>query len=421
MSAMTRELYFFLRLRSGIAALALLLLLGLGGVASGLLETQRQHDAITRMQPLQASDVSAISAWVSRSGDPGNAAYYTFHATWNPPSDLAFAALGMGDVAPSILRVRALGLEAQLYEGDIVNPEVAMPGRFDFAFVLIYVAPLFVILLLHDLFSAEREAGRLGVLRSTPQATARLWAPRIAVRLAGLLVALALPFLLGAFIAGTPGWKTASVLGLIAAYLAFWALLSLAVARLGTTSIGNGMTLAALWLVLALVAPSLAHVAINTAVPLRQGAELSLLQRNAVHGAWDKPKAATMDAFFQSHPEWAGTAPVTAPFHWKWYFAFHQVGDESVATLAQQYRDGILERSRLAERLGLILPTVGVQLALHRLAETDPRAQLAYQDRIRAFHKRLRTFYYPYIFNELPFGMEDFEKAPRYAPEAKQP
>jgi ABC-2 type transport system permease protein len=128
-----------------------------------------------------------------------------------------------------------------------------------------------------------------------------------------------------------------------------------------------------------------------------------------------------MDAFFQSHPEWAGTAPVTAPFHWKWYFAFHQVGDESVATLAQQYRDGILERSRLAERLGLILPTVGAQLALHRLAETDPRAQLAYQDRVRAFHKRLRTFYYPYIFNERPFGMEDFEKAPRYAPEIQEP
>jgi ABC-2 type transport system permease protein len=62
-----------------------------------------------------------------------------------------------------------------------------------------------------------------------------------------------------------------------------------------------------------------------------------------------------------------------------------------------------------------------VQLALHRLAETDPRAKLAYQDRIRAFHKRLRTLNYTYIFNELPFGMDDFEKAPRYAPETKQP
>ena len=31
---------------------------------------------------------------VPADADPGNAAYYTFHATWDLPSDLAFAALG---------------------------------------------------------------------------------------------------------------------------------------------------------------------------------------------------------------------------------------------------------------------------------------------------------------------------------------
>jgi len=166
--------------------------------------------------------------------------------------------------------------------------------------------------------------------------------------------------------------------------------------------------------VLTLLIPAFSHLAINAAVPLRQGMELSLLQRTAVHRAWDIPQAKTMNAFFRSHPEWANTAPLTTPFHWKWYFAFHQVGDEAVADLARQYRDGVLIRAGWSERLGHVLPTAGVQLALHRLADTDPHGQSAYQDGIRGYHRDLRRFYYPYLFNERPFDRADFARAPAY-------
>ncbi len=46
---------------------------------------------------------------------------------------------------------------------------------------------------------------------------------------------------------------------------------------------------------------------------------------------------------------------------------------------------------------------------------TDVQAHLAYQDRIRAFHGRLRAFYYAYLFRDLPFTNEDFARAPRFA------
>ena len=107
---------------------------------------------------------------------------------------------------------------------------------------------------------------------------------------------------------------------------------------------------------------------------------------------------------------------MTAPFHWKWYFAFHQVGDQSVADLARAYEAGVLRRAELSERIGHVLPGVGVQVALHRLADTDPQAQMAYLDRIRGFHAELRRFYYPYLFNERPFDRADFARAPAFAP-----
>lgn len=414
MNDLIREARLFLRLRAALAAALGLFLLAAAGTAAGLVEIARQNDAIARIAPQQAADVQAISDWVSRDKDAGNAAYYTFHATWDPPSDLAFAALGLRDVAPYMLRVRALGLEAQLYEGDIGNPEASLPGRFDFAFVLVYLTPLFAILLFHDLLSGEREAGRLRSLEAAAGDARRLWTARVAVRVTALLLALALPFLAGATIAGVAAWKASAVLLLILGYIGFWTALCLVVGRMTRSSLANAMTLAATWLVLTVIAPAVGHVAINTAAPLRQGMELSLHQRTAVHQAWDIPKADTMRAFFTTHPEWADTAPVTQPFHWKWYFAFHQVGDQSVADMSRDYRAGILKRAALSERLGYVLPGVAVQLALHRLADTDPAAQIAYQDRIRAFHADLRRFYYPYLFNETPFGAPDFGKSPAF-------
>lgn len=415
MNDLIREARLFLGLRAAVLAALALFALAAAGVGAGLVEVGRQADTIARIGPQQAADVQAVSDWVSKGKDPGNAAYYTFHATWDPPSDLAFAALGARDVAPYVLRVRALCLEAQLYEGEIGNPEALLPGRFDFAFVLVYLTPLFAILLFHDLRSGEREAGRLRSLEASAGDARRLWTARVAVRLAALFLALALPFLAGALAGGTALWRVGAVLLLILGYATFWAVLCLVVGRMARSSLANAMTLAATWLVLTIIAPAVGHVAINTAVPLSQGMELSLRHRDAVNRAWDIPKAETMDAFFATHPEWAATAPLPAAFHWKWYFAFHQVGDESVADMARAYRDGILARAAWSERTGLVLPGVAVQVALHRLADTDPMAQVAYQARIRAFHAQLRRFYYGYLFHDRPFGAEDFARTPAFA------
>jgi ABC-2 type transport system permease protein len=62
------------------------------------------------------------------------------------------------------------------------------------------------------------------------------------------------------------------------------------------------------------------------------------------------------------------------------------------------------------------LPPIAIQRGLHRLANTDVSAQLAYQDRVRAFHDRLRRFYYPYLFDGTPFTPAQFDSAPEYAP-----
>jgi ABC-2 type transport system permease protein len=413
-SLWTLEARLFLRQRLALPALLLMAILSIFSVWAGMTEMSRQRDIIARIQPQQAADVASIAKWVSKEGDAGNAAYYTFHATWDAPSALAFAAIGQRDVAPYILRVRALGLEAQLYESENYNAELALPGRFDWAFVLTYIAPLLVIILLHDLKSGEREAGRFNLLAAMARSERGLWRRRIVLRLGALWLMLVLPFAVGAMISGAHIGGIAIFFLVSAAYLVFWTLLCLWIGSRGWSSVTNAATLAASWLVLTLILPAMAHLAINMVVPVRQGVELTLAQREKIHGGWDRPKAETMQAFFKVHPEWKDTKPVEGGFHWKWYYAFQHLGDLAAGDQAKAYRAGLERRDSLTVRIGVLLPAVGVQTLLHRVAKTDMRAGLAYQDRIRIYHERLRRFYYPYLFNETPFREADFAKTPKW-------
>lgn len=414
MNLYAHELRLLWRQRLSRFAILLLAALAVAALAAGMAEVARQRAAIAAIPAAQAEDIGAVADYVVRTKDAGSAAYYSFHPTWDAPAPLAFASLGMRDVSPFILRIRALGLEAQIYDGDSFNPELALPGRFDFAFVLVFLAPLFVIALFHDLTSSEREAGRVRTLMALPRGGGALWRRRTLVRFALIWGALALPFGLAAAIEGVGIGLVTAVLGLAAAYLLFWIGVAALVARLGWRSVTNAATLAAAWLLLVLVVPTLANVAIDRAVPISEGTEIALAQREAVNRAWDIPREATMRRFYARHPEWAGSPPLGAAFHYKWYLAFHQNGDQAVARRVADYRHGLEARDRAAQALGWVLPPIGVQAALTRLANSDLGAQLAYQDRIRAFHARLRRFYYGYLFTDRPFAREDFDRAPRF-------
>lgn len=416
MKSLSFELRLVFRSRLVTAALLLLLLLSGAAVWSGMREVARERQTIARVGPLNEQDVASVARRNAESKEGGNPAYYTFYSTWDPPSDAAFLAVGLRDVAPYVLRVRALGLQAQLYEGETFNPELALSGRFDFAFVLIYLAPLFVIALLHDLVSGERQARRLRMLAALPQG-ARMWRRRVGLRCALVFACMTLPACAGAAFSETGVLNLAVVLLVAATYLAFWAGVSLLVATRGWRSVANATALMGAWAVLTLVLPALANVALIRAVPVHQGVDLMMAQRQAVNGAWEVPRDQTMRKFFAGHPQWQDTAPLPSTFHWKWYFAFHQLGDESVAPQVQAYRAGLQARQAWTERLGWLLPGVGAQAILHRVAGTDLPAQLAYQDGIADFHRRIREFYYSYMFKDRAFGVGDYAKRPQFAPQ----
>lgn len=397
-----QEFVFLSKSRAALSVLFTLFLASALSVTLGINYVAQEREQIAE---LIERDTQERAFKRGQAVDYGGAAYDAFHAAWNEPSALAFAAVGQRDLNPTMVRIRALAIEGQIYETDSVNPELALAGRFDFSFVVAYLLPLIVIFLFYDLISSERESGRLNLLSVTASSGRLLWLPRIALRVGGILLAALLPLWVGAVLEESAFNAVAALSLTVVSQCLFWTALVLFIAaRPALRSEAIAAASVGCWLLLTLAVPIAGKTYIESRVSGAQGSEVALVQREAVNDAWDLPKAVTMDAFYASHPEWADSAPIGEEWHWKWYYAFQQVGDETAAQLAQDYRQSMLARDTLTASVALLSPAVAVQRALESLAETNLQANLGFEDEVRRYHETIRRAYYPVLFREVPFS-----------------
>lgn len=392
-----REWQFMLRQRYILVLLVCTFLISGFSVISGLNEVDQQLQTIERLRLADNEDRSDAQA---KYNDVGLLAYYSFHLTYSPPSDLAFAALGERDIYPWKHRIRMLALEGQIYESDAQNAELAQAGKIDFVFVLSALAPLLIILLFHDLYASERTSGRHDLLVTTARSSFALWGARVAVRFCSVLVCLMVPFYVGTWLSGTSGVSVLLTSLWCVAYLVFWTVLSVWWCKHASSAPRVASGLIGVWVFLTFVIPILGDLAINQTIHAPEGGEIVLTQREAVNDAWDLPKKTTMDAFLATHSKWKNHVEMQSMFEWKWYYAFQQVGDQTAASLSQEYQTAAKRKYDLAGYVSLFSPPLLLQRHLTRIANTDAVAAFEYEQQIREFHKQIRLFYYPWLFTQ---------------------
>lgn len=377
----------------------------------GIAEINHQQATLER---LRQADTADRTAQLSHQSDWGGAAYYSFHLTYDPPSDFAFAALGQRDLQPWKHRVRMLALEGQIYERDVGNPVAALVGRFDFAFLTAFVIPLVLIFLLYDLRASEKIAGRHNLLEATDGGRLPVWLIRAGLRSGAVLLALVLPLLLAGVVVGSAFQTLLWACLLVAVYVAFWTLICYRVGRWQQPATVILMALIGLWATLAVILPTGARMAIDRVVPVPAGADILMLQRETVNDAWDLPREQTLQAFFARHPEWADYQKAGDAFEWPWYYAFQEVGDLKTEPLTKAYREGRLQRDHLAGLASLLAPPSLLERSMQILARTDLRSAVAYEDRVRGFHAELRDYYYPWLFRNIPFDTTALGQLPGF-------
>ncbi|MEO0345138.1 MAG: DUF3526 domain-containing protein [Pseudomonadota bacterium] len=406
------EVWFLLRDRAFRVWVLVVLLFSGFAVWSGLAEIAQQRESIAFL--LDADSKDRASEFANQS-DWGSAAYYSFHLTYAPPSDFAFAAMGQRDASTWKHRLRMLALEGQIYEHDPGNPELALIGRFDFAFFAAFVLPLVLIFLLHDIKAGERTAGRFNLLVSSAGDDNTLWWTRAFLRAAGVLVAALVPLLVGGAVSGTSAATLLGATAAVAAYVFFWTVVCL---WLGSRQRPASVILASLigvWVLLGTLLPAGGRVIIDRMVSVPTGADILMTQREAVNDAWDLSVADTMAPFVARHPEWTGYTDTGDGFDWGWYYAFQQVGDQTTESLSGAYRAGRTRRDQLAGWFAIAAPPALLERWLQKLADTDVSAVLDYENSVRAFHAELRAFYYPGLFGDAPFDPTRIDDLPQYS------
>ena len=412
MKGVARELAFLLRDRGVLLSLVVAATAAGVAVLLGVVEVAQQRATIAELLAADRAEREVVQAGQT---DWGGAAYYTFHLTVDEPTGFAFAALGQRDVSPWKHRIRLLALEGQIYESDAGNPDFALIGRFDYAFVVSLLAPLLLILLLHDVRSSERAAGRYEWLGATSGKDHSPWRLRSGLKVALLTGCLLLPLWIGGLASSSGAGVLASASLLTALHLSFWWGVCSLIDRHGWTSSVNLVAACGVWLLLAVIAPATIQAVVDASIHLPDGGDIVLTQREAVNDAWDLPKEATMEPFVARHPEWEDHVEVTRPFEWKWYYAFQQVGDQKAEEISLAFRDGRQRRESLAGKLSWLSPPALLERALQRAAQTDGRSALEYEDRVRRYHAELRAWYYPKLFPDLPFDQDLLAGIPEYS------
>lgn len=420
LSGINREAKFLFKQRYLLVLLSVVFFLSGFAVWSGISETRTQQATIERLLEKDSFDRENVLA---KQSDYGSAAYYSFHLTYSEPSAIAFAAIGQRDIYPWKHRIRMLALEGQIYETDADNPELSFLGRFDFAFIASVLLPLFVILLLHDLRSSERESGRYDLLITTAAKQQSLWLSRALVLCGALALAMLLPFWVGAIINEASLASTSLISLIVVGHILIWMLLTLWFTASKLTAKQSSAKIASIllsaWLVVTVLVPVSSDIAIDKLVDSPTGGEILLTQREAVNDAWDLPFSTTWDAFLATHPEWENDTEMVSSFEWKWYYAFQQVGDQKAAELSEAYRQATKQKDELASLAALLSPPVLSQRLMSSIAETDTLAAMRYEQRIRDYHQSLREFYYPLLFKKAPFSLNTMAEIPEFSNQNK--
>lgn len=389
------ELKNFLAGHAVMVGLLVIFLAGLYAIEQGRRLIAAQQQILAATPAMQSEHLDKMLAQHA-TPDPLNTLYYLNHFTTHEPSRYAPLSIGLRDVNPFNLKVRMLTLEGQLYDGDIRNPATLALGNFDLAFLLVFLYPLLIIAFTHNTLSSEQEQGIWPLLCSQPISPRKVLAVKASLRFLPIVAIWVLTLLVSLFWLRLPlDQRFGYVLLISLSYLLFWFAASWFVMSFRRSSNFNALTLLGVWLALTILLPAALNVALATFLPVPEAFAVTVNQREGYHQQWDRPKAETMQRFFQRYPEYASFQAPADKFSWGWYFAAQHLGDEEAAESASQLRAKLLQRQQWTQRLAWLVPTINAQTAFNKIAQTELENHLAYLDSVRSFHEQIRRHFYP--------------------------
>ncbi|WP_428273770.1 DUF3526 domain-containing protein [Candidatus Palauibacter sp.] len=321
------------------------------------------------------------------------------HTAVLTPGPLTALAVGQSDLLPYYYDVNIYTNESSFQQnGEVESPLNLMVGRFDLAFVVVYLLPLLVLALSFNVLSEEREQGTLALTLSQPVSARGVVAAKLAFRallVVGMVLAVSLAGIVVAGDFDAPGrillWCSAVV-----AYALFWFVLAAWVNSLRRSSAWNATVLVGAWLVLVVVLPAAINIAAGLLHPLPSRVQMVTAQREASNEAVNQ-RSELLARYLEDHPEMAEGVVADEPGLGALAWAATDAVNRRLEEVTAEHDARRAEQIALVRRYRFLSPALLAQEVLIDAAGTGDARFAAFQSQVRVFAERWREFFVPAI------------------------
>jgi ABC-2 type transport system permease protein len=332
-----------------------------------------------------------------------------------PPAPLAVLATGQSDLSPGHESVFVGKLNAPAdSRSELENPSHLLAGRFDLAFVLVWLYPLFLLALVYDLMAGDRETGTLRLALSQGVAPFGWMARRAVARALPVLILALLATIVAGALSGSneTGTRLALALAVVLVYGLFWMALAAAVNTVSSSAASAATALGAGWVALVLVAPTLLNVAVETLHPTPSRPELVAVARQASSAA-EKQARELVDSFYQEHPELA--PPGKQANAYAQHLTVQEEVGKSIEPVQHKFDEQLKQQQSAIGRWRFVSPAIAIHEALTDLAGTGYWRHRAFRDQALAFKRQIYDFVSPKFHRWEAVTQKDYDAWPRFA------
>ena len=347
----------------------------------------------------------------------------------------AALAIGLADIQPAYVRVRAESMASVRTATDIDHPARLASGRYDLMFFLVYLWPLILLTLSASVLTQDRESLRLRSLLLQGVGTARILFVQAGVRVLLATILLILGVAGAALLSGAVPFDGAGAgalaqwAGLVLLYSAFWGCVGIAVCACCANRMSAAFAGFGLWLLFAIVLPAALDAVTRIAAPVPPRERYVQAMRDALDQV-NAGQAGSLARFYDSHPEWKPRR--TAPGEVASSVSRLHRAEETERLMAGVEREfARAEHARAAffTRMSVLSPVSLANAAFADAAGTDRARHRRFIEDVARHQGRLRDWFQAAIQRaalgdeQAPcartclggYGFRDFDAVPRYA------
>ena len=331
-----------------------------------------------------------------------------------PTSPFSVLAIGQSDLLPYYYRLTSNKRQALIHDSEIENAQILHTGSFDWAFLLVFILPLFIIAFCYNIVSSEREGGTLSLILSEPVPFKIVVFYKFIFRYLLFVSSIIILLLSVLLMANAPIFsiETLLILVIVLSYCSFWFGLCYYVNSLWRNSGYNATYLVSAWLILLIILPAILNAFIQKTYPMPSRIDLITLNRSLGDKAREKGNQ-LLSVYYEDHPE---LVPQGKTINFEDFalksFAINTDIRKTLKPVQENYNNVLASQQQLVSNFRFASPGILMQESLNNLAGVGYERYTDFESQVTDYQQSLFDFIGSRIFKMTEMSVSEYDKIP---------